>query len=348
MKNKNEFKIAIIIISIVLALSFVALGTLVASFCFIIPSMNERDKENELNESLVSVLPDGANFKQLDITSYVLPETVTKVYTEANGGYVIELVTDGYSSDLVIMCGVNAQGEITGATCISSNETFGVEKTYGDNVKGYTVDNIDSELDTISGATMTTTAYKNALKDALNTTIIISGTTEDEKPAESDLIVAEKNEEEILSDGQFFVYLERNNGERRLKTILDKPGLVPQPHEPNRDGYVFKGWYQDSNFIIPWNFETDIADTGTVIYAKWESQDYPAFNIKVRDTQGGRIEVNPNRAKEGEVIIIRVYPDEGKRLVSGSVTINGLPYDVLSFVMPGEDVVVSASFENIY
>lgn len=155
-------------------------------------------------------------------------------------------------------------------------------------------------------------------------------------------------DEALLKDGQFFVYLERNNGERRLKTVLNKPGLVNQPNEPVRIGYVFKGWYKNPECTEPWDFSKSIAQKGTVIYAKWEADaDTVEFGIKVKQVPGGTIEVNPSSASMGEAVIITVKPDDGKRLVAGSITINGKSSDVLSFIMPREAVVVSASFEDI-
>ena len=134
----------------------------------------EKNEAAAANEALLVVLPDGEDFAPVDLASYELPATVTEAFTEKNGGIVVKLKTAGYGSDMIIMVGVAADGSVSGSVCLSSNETLGVEKTYGDNVAGYTADTIDT-LDTVSGATKTTAAYKNALKDALNTAIILGG-----------------------------------------------------------------------------------------------------------------------------------------------------------------------------
>ena len=140
------------------------------------------------NEALVVVMPEGKDFTPVDLSAYELPATVTEAYSEASGGYVIKLTTSGYGSDMVIMCGINATGEITGATCLSSNETLGEEKVYGDTAIGSTLDSIDG-LATVAGVTKTTQGYKNALKDALNTAVILGGGSVDIR-----------SEEEILAD----------------------------------------------------------------------------------------------------------------------------------------------------
>ena len=165
-----------------------AVATLLAVTNFVTAPIIEKNAASAANEALVIVMPEGTDFTPVDISAYQLPATVTEVYTEAGGGCVVKLTTAGYGTDMLIMCGVNAAGEITGATCLSSNETLGVEKTYGDTVAGFTSDTIES-LATLSGATMTTQAYKNALNDALNTAIILGGGSVDIR-----------SEEEILAD----------------------------------------------------------------------------------------------------------------------------------------------------
>lgn len=134
----------------------------------------EKNESAAANEALLVVLPDGEDFTPVDLSTYELPATVTEAFTENNGGVVVKLTTSGYGSDMVIMVGIKADGSVSGAVCLSSNETLGYEKTYGESTVGMTADTIDS-LDTIAGATKTTEAYKNAVKDALNTAVILGG-----------------------------------------------------------------------------------------------------------------------------------------------------------------------------
>ena len=151
------------------------------------PIIREAEKA-KANEALLLVMPHGKNFKEVDISAYKLPQTVTDAFSEDGGGYVIKLVTTGYSSGLTIMCGVDSKGIVTGVTCLSSGETLGYEKTYGENFTWLGINDIDG-IDTIGGATKTTQAFKNAVKDALNAATILSGGTADIR-----------TEEEILRD----------------------------------------------------------------------------------------------------------------------------------------------------
>ncbi len=158
----------------------------------------------------------------------------------------------------------------------------------------------------------------------------------------------EPTTEETLPEGHFYVYLERNNGQKRLKTELSEPSLVPEPEVPVKAGYIFDGWYADKKFTKVWNFFTDIAQEGTIIYAKWVvDPDAVVYKITVEKSTGGYLKVNPSTASAGQPVIINVVPDDGMKLVAGSVTINGKPTDFLNFTMPNGNVVISAEFEKI-
>ena len=151
------------------------------------PIIKEREA-SAVNEALVVVLPGGEGFETIDLTKYELPKTVTEAYTEKNGGYVFKLTTTGYGNNLVILCGIDKDLVIKGATCISSNETLGVEQTYGDNFKDKKAEEVEG-VDTVANATKTTSAYKAAISDALNAITILQGGSVDLR-----------TEEEILND----------------------------------------------------------------------------------------------------------------------------------------------------
>ena len=140
------------------------------------------------NAALLEVMPEGKNFELVDLSSYTVPATVVQAYKEDGGGFVIQLVTAGYGSDFKIICGVRADGTVSGAKCLSSNETLGKEKTYGESFTGKNADEV-AAVETLSGATKTTQAYKDAIKDAINTAIILAGGSVDIR-----------TEEEILAD----------------------------------------------------------------------------------------------------------------------------------------------------
>lgn len=129
-------------------------------------------ENKKANEALIEVLPEAENFEKLDING--LPDTVSEAYKADNGGYVFKLVTVGYGTDFIIMCGVNPDGTVSKALCLSSNETLEKEKTYGENFAGLDANGV-AAVDTISGATKTTSAYRDAVKAALDSFAKLKG-----------------------------------------------------------------------------------------------------------------------------------------------------------------------------
>ena len=171
MKQHIRSIISLTVIFAVVVVALAATNTITAPII-------EKNAGAAANEALLVVMPDGGEFTAADLTQYTLPESVLEAFTASNGGAVVKLTATGYGPDMIIMCGVDASGNVTGTVCLSSNETLGVEKTYGDTLKGATIDTIDG-IATVSGATMTTGAYKNAVKDAINTATILGGGSAD-------------------------------------------------------------------------------------------------------------------------------------------------------------------------
>ena len=190
----------------------------------------EEGEQKKANAALLEVYADGGSFELVDISAYTLPATVNEAYKASNGGYVIKLTTTGYSSGMVIMCGVDANGSVTGTKIISSNETPSIggtaAETFAGSVVGKVLDSIDS-VDTISGATKTTAAYRAAVKDALNAVVILGGGSVDLR-----------TEEEILNDnlsavlpaaeGKFskYFFVEVISGVDAIYTADNKTGAV--------------------------------------------------------------------------------------------------------------------------
>lgn len=152
----------------------------------------EANDAKAANAALLEVLPDGGSFTLADTAALTLPATVTEVYTAENGGTVVRLSTTGYASGMALMVGINPDGTVSGTKLIASQETPSIggaaADTFSASVVGADITTVDG-LATISGATKTTAAYKNAVRDALNTVIILGGGSVDLR-----------TEEEILAD----------------------------------------------------------------------------------------------------------------------------------------------------
>ena len=201
---------------------------LLATTNFFTAPIIEQNQNASANKSLIEVMPNGKSFEKMDISKFTLPAAVSEVYKETEGqGYVIKLVTSGYGTDMVIMCGVGKDSVVTGAVCLSSNETLGKEKTYGESFKDKDLAGVDA-VDTIAGATKTTESYKNAIKDALNTVVILGGGSVDIR-----------NEEEILNDNLNTALPDANKKFEKLFRVELIEGIDAVYAAENQAGYVF-------------------------------------------------------------------------------------------------------------
>ena len=130
------------------------------------------------NESLVVVLPGGSNFEEIALdTSY--PAAITKGY-KADGGYVFQANVTGKSSGLIVLCGIDSDGKIVGTKVISDQETDDYDKNVFPFVEGTDGKYKGMDLNSfapylVSGATLTSKAYGEAIKAALQAYVIANG-----------------------------------------------------------------------------------------------------------------------------------------------------------------------------
>ena len=152
----------------------------------------QRNRDKAANAALIEVLPEGSDFEKLELNSSY-PASITAAY-RANGGFVFQAEVTGKSSGLVVMCGIDSTGRIVGTKVIADSET----DTYDVNVfplvegvdgkyKDMTLSDFEAYL--VSGATLTSRAYGEAVKAALQAFTVANG-------GEVDL----RTPEEILRD----------------------------------------------------------------------------------------------------------------------------------------------------
>lgn len=126
-------------------------------------------EQEKTEQAMSEVLADADGFEKLEIEN--LPDRVTEVYSASNGsGYVFMLTTKGYGGDMKLICGMKADGTIEQCKTLSHAETSGLgsktaEDPYRNQYCGKNADTL-SEVDAITGATISSTAYKNAIEDA--------------------------------------------------------------------------------------------------------------------------------------------------------------------------------------
>ncbi|MFV0399061.1 MAG: FMN-binding protein [Oscillospiraceae bacterium] len=121
-------------------------------------------EEDTAQKTRADVLPDAGGFTQ--ITDVELPDGVSSAYAADSGvGYVFQSTTKGYKGNVTFMVGLDAEGNYTGITMLANNETPGLGSRVGEEeyLKLYVGQDNPDGVDSITGATLTSRALKNAL-----------------------------------------------------------------------------------------------------------------------------------------------------------------------------------------
>ena len=117
----------------------------------------------------------------------------------------------------------------------------------------------------------------------------------------------------FLKKVSFTVSYESNGGSGvEAQTVLNGKTVV-KPADPTRDGYLFIGWYADSEFKTPFEFGSQPVTADTTIYARWtektaDNVEYTVdFNANYENadalaemtTVGGKLFGAPTLTREG-------------------------------------------------
>ena len=156
------------------------------------------------NEALLVVMPEGTGFEQLEDVSK-LPPSIMEAYKETSGkGYVFKINATGWAPNMILMCGVSADGIITGAICLESGETNGAEKTYGENFIGKDTAGV-KDVDTVGGASapLTKAGYKQAMIDAINSALMLGGNADVDFRTPEQILADNLNEALPAAEGEF-------------------------------------------------------------------------------------------------------------------------------------------------
>ena len=173
--------------TIVLASICIVVALLLSAINTVTGPIIEASQNAAANAALLEVLPEGKNFEAVEITPDY-PEAVTAGY-KADGGFVFQMTVTGKSAGLVIMCGIDANGNVVGTKVIANEETPGYAAKVFPDVEGvngkYTGMNLEGfEPYLVSGATMTSKAYSEAIKAALQSAVLAAGGSVDTRTPE--------------------------------------------------------------------------------------------------------------------------------------------------------------------
>lgn len=168
MKQGNTFQEMIkpLLVLVIICLVVSALLGFTNSVTAPIVEENERIKAEETRQS---VLAGSQSFTEIDCDTEAL--SITSAYKEDSGkGYVITAGRKGYGGEVVVTVGIDGSGKVVGLSANVSTETSGVGSKAG--LPAYTdkyvgLSGSANGVDTISGATYSSTAVRNGVSAAL-------------------------------------------------------------------------------------------------------------------------------------------------------------------------------------
>ena len=192
MKFVKDFLIPVVVLTVICA---VVSAALVFTYQATKPIIDEA-KNAEANAARAVVLPGASGFEEVELPAQI--EGAVDAYKETSGkGYVVTASAQGYGGAVKLMVGFDADGNITGVKMIEHQETPGfgaklAEDSYGAGYVGKNASNY-TEVDGISGASITSKAYKKALGTAFELYSAASGNS-----VEISEVVDEPTEELVL------------------------------------------------------------------------------------------------------------------------------------------------------
>ena len=193
MKNNSDIKVMLKEAGILFAITLIA--GLVLGFVYDLTKEPIRiQKEKAIQEACAKVFADAENFEKMSYTPAdamlaEIGETGVKIGTvyEAQGaggeglGYVIETTSsEGFGGNIVLYVGITLDGVVNDVSILTITETPGLgmkaeaelvpqfhQKAAGIFTVTKSGSTSDSEIDAITGATVTTDAFTNAVNGAI-------------------------------------------------------------------------------------------------------------------------------------------------------------------------------------
>ncbi|CAK7009893.1 MAG: hypothetical protein EUB_01657 [Eubacterium sp.] len=68
---------------------------------------------------------------------------------------------------------------------------------------------------------------------------------------------------------QYTVTFDTKGGNTITSALVQEDMFLKKPEAPQREGYIFKGWYQDKACTKIWNFDKDRVEENNTLYAAW-------------------------------------------------------------------------------
>lgn len=164
---------------LVLTLICLVMSAILAYTNEITKPITEETARKVAEAARLEVLPEADGFEQVTVEN--IPESIKEVYRATNGaGYVFMITTGGYGGKdtMKLICGIDSDGCITSTKTLSHKETSGLgSKTTEPDFRAQFVGKNSAleNVSVISGASVSSNYYINAIRDAFVALEIVKG-----------------------------------------------------------------------------------------------------------------------------------------------------------------------------
>ncbi len=237
MNKKNIMPIAVLTLICVIVAALLGVVNLFTS-----PIIDEMEAQ-KIYDSLREVL-DGT-FEPVSSLPENAPKSVNAMYKVTDGGvlkgHVVTLTVKGYAGDISVTVGVDTEGNVTKAVVTKESESHGKPgmKDYPKNFEGVASDKV-ADVELFTGATVSSTAIKGAVIDAVNA--VMGGTVsvpdnDGDQSAGATPETLPKTDEEIIALAKALV--SGSEGFEDVTPSYNKPETLKRLYrETSGKGYV--------------------------------------------------------------------------------------------------------------
>ena len=161
---KKDFVMPIVVLGVI---CLVITGLLAVTNNFTEPVITKASEERA-QAARSQIIPAAQDFELIELEG--IPDTIKEIYSaDNNNGYIFMITTTGYGGDMDLICGIDNDGKIIDVDTLKHNETKGMgsrttEEPFRSQFRGK--DSSLEGVDAITGATISSTAYINAIRDA--------------------------------------------------------------------------------------------------------------------------------------------------------------------------------------
>ncbi|MFW5838596.1 MAG: InlB B-repeat-containing protein [Bacillota bacterium] len=123
---------------------------------------------------------------------------------------------------------------------------------------------------------------------------------------------------------------------------LEKGGTISPPIEPLRTGYTFDGWFYDSDYLIPFNFDAPI-NSNIQVHAKW-TENNNTSTVTITFNSNGGSPITSINGNTGDTFTLPLAPTKTSHTFDGWFTNAAFTTPFTNTVFPDANLTLHAKW----